>query len=311
MTRQLLKIAQTVVSLTVYCLRWTPARLEKFFFKAVSRIVHPSIAGRIFKDAFCSHLKARGIFVEVEYLQTIENVPVKLSLDVADYIQRRFLTDGFPDFMPMLLRFCDKETVFFDIGANVGIVSLGVATVVPSSQIFAFEPVTKTFGQLEENVRRNHPKINCHHVALSDQVGKVSMLTVAHDSGSASVDHDYLKQRLESNYIRTNSQTETCQTQRFDTFLSNSKQNVLHLKKKVAIKIDVEGHEIAVLNGMKLFLDTIRLEILVICETNWKNLDTVRAKFENLGFDLLGPSEAILVNGTLYGSAKDLIFHRR
>ena len=109
-------IIRPFITIGVFLLRFLPVRFEGFFFKALSRTIHPSIAGNLFEASFCSHLKNRGTRVEVQYLQAFESV----------------------------------------------------------------------------------------------------------DSGSATVDQDYLKRRLETNRTKTEFQTEICPTQRFDTFWSNA-----------------------------------------------------------------------------------------
>jgi FkbM family methyltransferase len=56
-----------------------------------------------------------------------------------------------------------------DVGANVGLFSIWVASNAPSARVFAFEAASDNFAALAENVRSNRLKnISAHHYAVSD-----------------------------------------------------------------------------------------------------------------------------------------------
>ena len=310
-TRKLATLIRPLASAAAYGLRFLPESAEKIFFKAIRRLINPSVSSELLEESLCVNLKNRGTRIDVSEVALSQWIPVRASLDVTDYIQRRFFLEGYPDFMPDLLRFCDSQTAFFDIGANIGMISLGVATVTPPGQIHSFEPVMKTFQQLKSNIDRNHPAISCHRIALSDSDGEISFATIGADSGSATTKTDYLRKRLIANRMSTAIQVETCPTQRFDTFWASLKEHPGAFLTKCAVKIDVEGHEIEVLGGMASFLAENKLETLIICETHWANLAKVRDVFESHAFKLVSPSEEIFESNELFGSAKDLVFRRQ
>jgi FkbM family methyltransferase len=69
---------------------------------------------------------------------------------------------------------------FFDIGANAGYYSLGIASRFPSASISAFEPVPASYGQLCRNIALNGvSNITAHNIGLSDHGGE---LTFYHDA---------------------------------------------------------------------------------------------------------------------------------
>jgi methyltransferase, FkbM family len=61
--------------------------------------------------------------------------------------------------------------VFFDIGANVGYYSMIASKLYPHMQIYSFEPVPRTFCELEANVKLNEAEnVRPIPIALSDRV---------------------------------------------------------------------------------------------------------------------------------------------
>jgi FkbM family methyltransferase len=63
-----------------------------------------------------------------------------------------------------------KPKIVFDIGANVGVVSVLLANIYPEAKIFAFEPVPSNFEILLKNAHP-YPNINPVEYALSDHSG--------------------------------------------------------------------------------------------------------------------------------------------
>jgi FkbM family methyltransferase len=55
----------------------------------------------------------------------------------------------------LICRLLHEDSVFLDIGANVGIFSLAAAKTAPSAKIVAFEPTSETFDRLSRNIRLN------------------------------------------------------------------------------------------------------------------------------------------------------------
>jgi FkbM family methyltransferase len=287
-------------------LRLLPRKVEIGFFHLVRRVFNPELSSHLFEEAFCRFVKPRGTEVRVTNLTVPHSLAVDVSLDLGDYIQRSFYLYGYPHFMPDLLNFCDESTLFFDIGANVGLVSLGVATKIPQQNIFAFEPVAETFKRLLENTRANCPHIHLYQLALSDKAGEIKLATVGIDSGSASADFDYLKSRLSRN---TPIHYERCATQAFDDVWSSLPFQAAQ-SLRIAVKIDVEGHEVAVLKGMQGFLAQSSHDVFVVCETHYHNIDEVLKLFEASRFERLSPPGPVLRSCESFGRAQDLVFRK-
>ena len=69
-----------------------------------------------------------------------------------------------------------EETVFLDIGANVGIFSLLASKVSPSANILAFEPTATTFELLSRNIQLNDARnVTPLHLALGNFSGHATL----------------------------------------------------------------------------------------------------------------------------------------
>lgn len=130
---------------------------------------------------------------------------------------------------------------FFDVGANVGLYVWEVAKVCPIQKIMAFEPDPANFELLE--MTRKEADIQNLELcpdALSNQTDEVSFSQDPLTSATSCIqgkEKPWVEQYLNgfTNQIRVNTRT----------IDSEVKDN----KKPSLIKIDVEGHEIEVLEG--------------------------------------------------------------
>lgn len=136
-----------------------------------------------------------------------------------------------------------SASVVLDIGANIGAYSVLLASLSSVREVHAFEPNPQTFGQLEENValNSNASKISCHRVALSSKSGTTSFGVVSDLSGANSIIDTSIHEA--ESFVRT----VDVDTSPLDDALTVNGETV-------AIKIDVEGHELQVLRGATQFL---------------------------------------------------------
>lgn len=135
-----------------------------------------------------------------------------------------------------------------DIGANVGHYALRMSQVVgPSGRVIAVEPVPETFALLASNARlfpyRNVTLLN---VAASDRTAAVDMAIPAFDVGLLNYYQAHLTAGEGALGVLT------------------MPVDALHLPGKVGlVKVDVEGHELPVLKGMRSLLERDRPALIV------------------------------------------------
>ena len=158
---------------------------------------------------------------------------------------------------------------FVDVGANVGSYTV-LAAGGARARVTAIEPIASSFAHLQRNVALNGlgECVRCLQVGVSDQPG-----TLQFSTGLDTVNHVLAPgEDLPAVEVPVG---------RLDEFLGADAP--------VLVKIDVEGHELAVINGA---LDTLsRPELLaVIMETNGSGLrygipdDALVAAMRSAGF---------------------------
>ena len=303
------KPLQPFIRLFVRLLLLFPKSFFCAFLKTIRRVFSNSFNSVLFEDCFIRCLEQGYGSIPVRECKLEMAIPMDVSLDMGDDIQRSFYLFGYPSFSPELLRFCDDKTAFFDIGANLGLISLAVAQSTPGKYIFAFEPDPKNFVKLEAIFLKNSPQAHAIQLGLSDTEGKLQMKSIGHNSGASSFEIDYLDSRNAANHYNTEGIVTTVDVATFDSFV---KSVDLSDRAKVAIKIDVEGHELPVLRGMCQFFKDAPQRIFIVVETHKRNYDEVHDLLTSNRFTMTWPPvsaiEAFKARG---GSAIDLIYIRQ
>jgi len=133
--------------------------------------------------------------------------------------------------------------VFCDIGANAGFFSILASRLVgPSGRVFALEPVPRNASMVEKNARLNHmTNIEVLRMAASERSGP-SELLLAEYAGGAVLKGAGSPPDLAGSL--------TVDTSTIDDLVTHKK-----MRPPDAVKIDVEGAELAVLRGM---VETLR-----------------------------------------------------
>ncbi|MFM2360975.1 MAG: hypothetical protein RLY16_2968 [Bacteroidota bacterium] len=129
-----------------------------------------------------------------------------------------------------------KDSKFiFDIGANIGWYSIGLAKKQPQATIYSFEPLLQTYSSLEKNVALNEMQnIVLHNFGFSKENTTLKFYTSPHTSVSNSAENI----SGEADIIET-----VCEVKRMDDYV---KANNLTID---VIKCDVEGAELFVFEG--------------------------------------------------------------
>jgi len=128
--------------------------------------------------------------------------------------------------------FANGPTVLFDVGANVGQTSLRLASVFPQAEIYAFEPVSRTYQELVTNTRLN-TKIHNNHLSLGERDGAASMILLQESTWSRVVTEPIAGATIEE-----------VKMARLDTYCRERKLSSIDL-----LKTDCEGYDLQVLQG--------------------------------------------------------------
>ncbi len=149
-----------------------------------------------------------------------------------------------------LLSTAAPDAITLDIGANIGLTALTIATATPRGHVFAFEPLPQNAEFLRENVRANRVQnVTVVEAAVGGRDGESVSMTVpvcgAHAAVIRSPEH---KQ----------SASVTVPLMSLDQWATRAR-----VKRVDLIKVDVEGYEPDVLYGGAALLASARPTILM------------------------------------------------
>ncbi len=131
-----------------------------------------------------------------------------------------------------------SDFILFDVGANLGNYALYSKNINSAISIHCFEPVNSTFSKLVENLK--HLNVITNNQALSNTSGIAKIFVYSDLCESNSIDHH---PHLDSNF---QSKEETISVITLDDYCK--KHQITYIS---FLKIDVEGHEVQVLEGAK------------------------------------------------------------
>ena len=137
-----------------------------------------------------------------------------------------------------LLKQISKKTqiFFFDSGSNFGFYSLYVASLNQNNRILAFEASQKTLNEFEENILINKfESIQVKNLAVSNVIENKLNFYESEKDWESSLD--------ETNFNKSHKTTV------LTTTLDKISENIIFTDFSIIIKIDVEGHEMNVIEG--------------------------------------------------------------
>lgn len=157
-----------------------------------------------------------------------------------------------------LKRKVDNVDTFFDVGSHLGTYTDFVRKIYPNCKSFLFEPQSEIFKKIEQKYS-NNKSINIFNLAISDTEQKRNLNLNKHDLTSTFSDFNkkssYLnfKAKLfETDIEKMSHRVESVQTITLDKFIIEN-----NIEKIDLLKIDTEGHELNVLNGLKKKIDIV------------------------------------------------------
>lgn len=136
-----------------------------------------------------------------------------------------------------------------DVGANEGVVTRAALRSFPLLKAVCMEPVSSTFLRLQKNLEIYEDRVHCINKALSDVNGAIDIHLTSFD-GANSIEPQTETHKSLHPAIRELS-VETIECIRLDDLAPR-----LSTKHFDIVKIDVEGHELKVLQGGEAFLQS-------------------------------------------------------
>lgn len=181
-----------------------------------------------------SSLRLRVIKRRLPFVVTLRDFESSgVRFEVSNLVEHFRVVDhgGETDYTAAMLRNLREDDVFFDVGANVGIVALHAAKI---CRTVAFEPDPSFRRRLQVNSGLNSDRtVTVEPVAISDSDDRVVLYTDGDDGTSPSLVH----QRGESGQVSVSARS-------LDSLVAEGR-----LPRPTVIKLDIEGAEILALRG--------------------------------------------------------------
>jgi FkbM family methyltransferase len=184
-----------------------------------------------------------------------------------------------------------KNSVFMDVGANVGAYLYTLENHLKPENIYAFEPNQQLFKRL----KRLFPKVNLLSFALSD-VSTIAEFKIpvingekVHTRGTLQTS---IKEKNEEKTILQKVEVKPLDDLVFDEGYieqdRNAQTNKFNLKKLDFIKIDVEGNEMQTLRGAKKTIEKFKPILMVEMEQRHhkENLWTLISEIADWGYSV-------------------------
>lgn len=158
--------------------------------------------------------------------------------------------------MHLLSFLCHKEKISLDIGAAGGVFIINMVD--HSRKVIAFEPIPVNVDELRTIVGYLNKNVEIMPVALSDSNGESTLRMVDNDLGRSTIEEENI---LEDG-IESNKSNISVTTKKLDSF---------NYPDVGFIKIDVEGHELSVLQGAEKTIEKYQPSLLIEIEERHKN----------------------------------------
>lgn len=193
--------------------------------------------------------KYPALYASEEPIKTQLRNNLSMNCVLRDHVQSRIYFFGAyePIETYLLSSLLKEDTVFLDVGANVGFYSLMLSQVCKRGKVYAFEPVDKNFAVLQKNIFEN----KLENVVTAVPKGLWSETTTLEFSIP-----DGVKNNLGTYSAGTRRQSQDkvrCDVTTLDEFVANTE-----LSRLDAIKMDIEGAELFALRGAEKTLNTFR-----------------------------------------------------
>jgi FkbM family methyltransferase len=209
-----------------------------------------------------------------------------VQADVGDAGSRNHYILGryYETFVPLLIRrLLQPGDTFIDIGANRGIHTMFASRYLTSGRVISFEPNPRTFDVLQAHITINNLN-NCelHNMGLSNEEGALSLQLFADDAPSGCSFIDKGENPVKKSFL--------VPVHRLDGVLDGEVP-----RGKILIKVDTEGFDHRVIQGMGRLLDHDQVAISTEIVDDWlrKAGSSARDLFSDLvgrGFEALLPS---------------------
>ena len=189
----------------------------------------------------------------------LKDEPIAIHTSADSYIEWTILTTGtYEDEINQLIRISVKSGgVALDIGANIGLQSIRMAQAVGTDgRVYAFEPLVYLQKKFISNIKLN-------------KADNVCLLPFALSNAESEVDFKISTNNWNQGTFSIGNNSQGSESQRVIIKIADELPEIQELEKLDLIKIDVEGFEYQVLQGLKKTLTKFKPRIIFEYDHNY------------------------------------------
>jgi len=220
-------------------------------------------------DPILRYFWRKVLLSKVNGIVTVGIGGVSADFSIGSYSEYNRISSlvGEKEVIEMLLEDLEDDDVVYDIGANVGIYSCFAVAACPNIEVIAFEPHSGNISKLSKNLFNNGESWRCFQIALGEKDEIVTFNLASDTPGESRHSVSTSEGKIKTMQVKASSLI---------------KQE--ELPSPNIIKIDVEGAELSVLEGLDGFLHSARV---VYCEVHGggKDLEEIKEFFYSKGFE--------------------------
>jgi len=186
------------------------------------------------------------------------NLPFKMR---TDSMMEQYRADSFfmkePETLVWIRSF-RPDAVFFDVGANVGVYSLFAASLFPSMEIYAFEPLPANYLRLKENIALNgFENIRAIPYAIGNGYGLRAFNAISKEVGSSGG-------QVLNWFGKKSEKVMLASLDGLCLFNHGSQLPYGRLPNPDYVKIDIDGQELGVVRGMINILPGVKSALIEV-----------------------------------------------
>lgn len=222
----------------------------RWLWQRLSQVQHSSETGRKLVELLTRPIRYRDVRI-------VRGTMAGVRINLGGSFLRYLTGEAEPEVQQLLAELIEPGQTVYDVGANIGFFTILCSRLVgPEGRVYAFEPIPQNLAALRHNIELNGLRnVVVVERALSSETGTAEMF-VSPWSAFHSLNLDGATKR--ENHGAQEGEI-TVQTVTLDEFVKEPGARAPDL-----IKIDVEGAELIVVEGMRETLG--RVAPLLLCE---------------------------------------------
>ena len=175
---------------------------------------------------------------------------VLFTLNPNEYVDRFVIEHGYyeSEVLEAVLDYLPEGGVFWDVGANIGIHAVTAARLMPKARVFCFEPNPLMTERILENAKMNNVDLKILEIVLGNTTEEKSLFLYPGNAGMSSI-HNWTG--------NNNAKTIKVRSRKADDLSPGE------VEAPNVVKIDVEGNEYEVLQGMAGILESRQIKAVI------------------------------------------------